>query len=85
MMKNTPPHLALPAVGFVGAELAMDEQLETLQTLLESIKRRAEKQLAPDLARACEITKALRVLCQKSMVSGHALATALIQELAARP
>lgn len=83
-MKDVPPHLALPAVGFVGTGLAMDEQLESLQILLENAKCRADKQLVPDLARACEITKALRALCQKSMISGHALATALIQELAAR-
>lgn len=81
-MNNVPSHLAAPAVGFVGAGLAMDDLVRSLQSLLDGLTNGAPADLAPELQRAVEITKAIGVLHHKAMLSGHTLATGLIKELA---
>lgn len=81
-MKNVPPHLAAPAVSFVGAGLALEDSVVSLQRLLDSLASGAPDHLESELRRAVEITKAVGVLHHKSMLAGYALATALIQELA---
>lgn len=83
-MKNIPPHMALAAVGFVGSEEATDDLLYALRELLEKLASNSDKQTAPDLARALEITKSIHVLRHKSVRSSHALMTALIEELGAQ-
>ena len=82
-MKNVPPHLAAPAVGFIGAHLAVDDLVLSLQSLLDGLASGAPKPLEPELHRAVEITKAISVLHHKGMLSCYALVTELIQELLA--
>ena len=84
-IEHIPPHMALAAVGFVGAGEAMDDLLYTLRESLEKLASSGDKPVPPDLAKAIEITKSIHVLHHKSIRASHALLTALIQELTEKP